>query len=67
MRSYSEAVRSNRIGEGLLLKVVEPGQEVVISDDDWNNGAKMWNFTLLGKVVSHSPSYAEMVKWYAFQ
>lgn len=59
-KSYSDMVRNNRTGDGMSLNYVRPGKEVVITEEAWNEGAKLWKHTLMGVVVSHILSYPEI-------
>lgn len=69
--TYSEVVRGNRTGgSGFGPRDVQtprtPGSEVVISEEEWKQGGSLWKHAIMGVVVSHKPSYAEMVKWVAY-
>lgn len=61
LKSYSDVVRSNRTGEGMSLTYVRPGKEVVISEADWNEAAKLWQYTLMGVVVFLTDHH--MLRW----
>lgn len=62
--SYIDAVRSNRAGgHGLVLEYKLQGFVVEISPEEWDEGGKLWQFSVLTTVVGHKPSYGEIQKW----
>lgn len=64
MKSYYEIVIGNRAGDvGLALQFVPVGGVVEITEAEWEEGAQIWEHTVMGMVVSHKPSYAEMMRW----
>lgn len=63
-KSYSDIVKGNRAGDaGLALRHVPVGEVVEISEAEWEEGARIWEHTIMSTVVSHKPSYAKMMSW----
>lgn len=62
--TWSEIVMGNRsFGNGLNLEFIPSGEEVVFSDKEWEEGAKVWSYPLAGKFGKARPAYAEVLKW----
>lgn len=63
-KPWADIVRGNRVsGSGLSLEFTPAGEEVVISEQKWNEGAKQWKFPVAPKVLNARPPYVEMLKW----
>lgn len=63
-KAWADVVRGNRIaGNGLELEYVRSGEEVEITEDEWNEGEKIWRYPVVGKVVNSNPPYTEVLKW----
>lgn len=63
-KSYSDIVKGNRSGEsGMVLGYIPQGDVFEISEEEWAEGGQLWKHFVMGTVVSHRPSYGEMVRW----
>ncbi|GLT27313.1 hypothetical protein SLA2020_023200 [Shorea laevis] len=76
MRSWSSVVQGNRdIRKGWELQYVkpqDPSGAVVITEEEWNEGSKIWQNALVGYVLGIKPSFKDMAnfvnnRWKEFQ
>lgn len=51
--SWADIIRGNRThGNGIMLEYIKPGMEVEITDDEWEEGAKIWRFPAVAKIIN---------------
>lgn len=63
-KTWSDVVKGNRaIGNGLSLDFFPVEEVVRISEEDWEEGARLWKFPVVGSIVNARPSYTEVLKW----
>lgn len=64
VKSWTDVVKGNRAaGSGLSLEFIPQDEVVKISDEDWEEGARLWNFPVVARIVNAKPSYTEIAKW----
>ncbi|GLT50334.1 hypothetical protein SLA2020_238260 [Shorea laevis] len=67
MRSWSSVVQGNRdIRKGWELQYVkpqDPSDAVVITEEGWNEGSKIWQNALVGYVLGIKPSSKDMANF----
>lgn len=66
VKTWMDVVKGNRaLGSGLSLEFVPPTNvdSVKISQEEWDEGATLWKFPVVGMVVNAKPSYSEVMKW----
>lgn len=63
-QSWAELVRKNRSIVKCGLEYIEqsPGP-VVFTDEEWDDGRKLWKYAVISRVASHTLSYPTMVRW----
>lgn len=52
-------------GNGMSLEYFKSRMEVKITDDEWEEGAKLWKFAAVAKIINARPAYAKVLKWVA--
>lgn len=63
-KPWAEIIRGNRaFANGMTLAYIQLGEEMLITEEEWEEGAKLWHFPTVAKVLHTRPVYSEMQKW----
>lgn len=63
-KTWSEVLAGNRTSEkALCLEYIQPSSVVKITDDEWEEGARIWQFPILVTISNTKPTYTEMLRW----
>lgn len=62
------AIRATALGIQLGIEcglelVAQGGDAVSFSDEEWEDGKKLWKHAVISRVASRSPSYPAMLRW----
>lgn len=62
-KSFLDAVKNDGLDTNGNLEFIIPGSRVTFSEEEWEEGNKLWQHVVLGAFLSFKPSYSDVLRW----